>query len=309
MKLVSILITCFNAKDTIERTVNSALIQDWQNIEIIIIDDCSMDGSYELLESLYLKESKISLFRNPINLGYPASLNKGIRKSKGEFIAIFDDDDENKKNRVSSQVKKIISCEEKYKNDLTLCYSNREIYRNGSNICDHVALAIGRKAPEPFGEEVAEFIFGFNVSPLKNWGMFGSCTLMVKKDVFNKLGEFDESFRRSSEWDFAIRAAFQGAYFVAVNKPLIKMYKTKGSDKANKIPLIYSLKIREKYKKYLTSKGFYNASKCIAKSNFYFNKKKIILGFIYKLLSLIFAPHLLGEIIKKKLHIKKQFKI
>ena len=43
MKLVSILITCFNAKDTIERTVNSALIQDWQNIEIIIIDDCSMD--------------------------------------------------------------------------------------------------------------------------------------------------------------------------------------------------------------------------------------------------------------------------
>ena len=87
------------------------------------------------------------------------------------------------------------------------------------------------------------------------------------------------------------------------------MYKTKGSDKANKIPLIYSLKIREKYKKYLTSKGFYNASKCIAKSNFYFNKKKIILGLIYKLLSLIFAPHLLGEIIKKKLHIKKQFKI
>ena len=57
MKLVSILITCFNAKDTIERTVNSALIQDWQNIEIIIIDDCSIDGSYELLESLYFKES------------------------------------------------------------------------------------------------------------------------------------------------------------------------------------------------------------------------------------------------------------
>ena len=50
-------------------------------------------------------------------MGYPASLNKGISKSKGEFIAIFDDDDENKKYRISSQVKKILSCEKKYKND------------------------------------------------------------------------------------------------------------------------------------------------------------------------------------------------
>ena len=132
---------------------------------------------------------------------------------------------------------------------------------------------------------------------------------MVKKDVFDKLGGFDESFRRSAEWDFAIRAAFKGAYFVAVNKSLIKMYKTKGSDKGGKIPLLYSLKIREKYKDYLTSRSFYNASRYIAKSNFYFNKKNSFLGFTYKLISLIFAPRLIIGIIKKKLNRNKQFKI
>ena len=60
MELVSILITCFNAKDTIERTVKSALMQDWENIEIIIVDDCSKDGSFELLERLF--RSKFSVF-------------------------------------------------------------------------------------------------------------------------------------------------------------------------------------------------------------------------------------------------------
>ena len=118
MELVSIVITCFNAKDTIQRTVKSALMQDWENIEIIIVDDSSTDGSYELLERLYSSEPKISLFRNSINMGYPASLNKGIKKSNGEFIAIFDDDDENKKYRISSQVKKLFLLNENIKMNL-----------------------------------------------------------------------------------------------------------------------------------------------------------------------------------------------
>ena len=69
----------------------------------------------------------------------------------------------------------------------------------------------------------------------KTWGMFGSCTLMARIGVFNAVGSFDESFRRSAELDFAIRAAFKGAHFIAVNKSLINMHKTKSSDK--KIPV------------------------------------------------------------------------
>ena len=44
MNLVSIIITCFNSQDTIERAVKSALNQDWSNKEIIIVDDYSTDG-------------------------------------------------------------------------------------------------------------------------------------------------------------------------------------------------------------------------------------------------------------------------
>jgi len=301
MTLVSIIITCFNSQETIERTIKSALNQDWDKKEIIIVDDFSTDSSFEILSRICLRNKEITLLRNKYNMGYPASLNRGIKQSKGEFIAIFDDDDDNLKNRISLQVKKIIACEEKYNQPLILCYSNREIFKQGSIKCDDIALAIGRKPPEPYGEEVAEFLFGLPVNPLKTWGMFGSCTLMTRKNTFDKVGLFDESFRRTAEWDFAVRSGFQGAYFVAVNKSLIKMYKTSGSEKSGKIPLLYSLKLREKYKNYLINKSFYNASKFIARSNFYFNKKKIMIGSFFRLVALLLSPKLMFNYLQKKL--------
>jgi len=308
MSLVSVIITCFNSQETIKRAVKSALRQNWEDLEIIIIDDCSTDSSFKILSEISNKDSRISLYRHDSNLGYPAALNTGIRNAKGEFIAIFDDDDENKNNRISKQVSRIIEFERKNKNSITLCYSNRNIYKRGELKSDHTAFAIGRKEPVPKGIEVAEFILGMPVNINKAWGMFGSCTLMFRRNMINKIGFFDEKFRRTSEWDFAIRASFKGAYFIAVDEPLVNMYKTSGSDKAGKIPLIYSLKLREKYKKFLKKRRFYYASRQIAKSNFYINKKQRIIGIYYRILALLLSPILLINFLKKISLIKKLIK-
>ena len=64
MTLVSIIITCFNSKDTIERTIKSAISQDWPEKEIIIIDDHSTDCSFELISKLSAKEKQISCIRH-----------------------------------------------------------------------------------------------------------------------------------------------------------------------------------------------------------------------------------------------------
>ena len=128
MYLVSIIITCFNAQDTIERAVNSALDQDWNNIEIIVIDDCSTDASFNILKKISSRESCISLLRNSSNLGYPASLNKGINRSKGDFIAIFDDDDENEKMNLFAN-RRILNFEKNHSNPSILCYSNRNVFK------------------------------------------------------------------------------------------------------------------------------------------------------------------------------------
>ena len=59
------------------------------------------------------------------------------------------------------------------------------VFKNGAAKHDHVAYAIGRTEPEPYGSEVAEYLFGLPVDPKKVWGMFGSCTLMARKSLFN----------------------------------------------------------------------------------------------------------------------------
>ena len=60
MTLVSIIITSFNSKDTIKRTIQSAISQDWPEKEIIIVDDHSTDDSYELITKIISKEKSLA---------------------------------------------------------------------------------------------------------------------------------------------------------------------------------------------------------------------------------------------------------
>ena len=86
------------------------------------------------------------------------------------------------------------------------------------------------------------------------------------------------------------------------------MHKTSGSDKAGKIPLIYSLKLRKKYIKYLKSKNFYLSSTLIAHSNFHLNKKHHFIGIFLRIFAFIFAPILIRNFFTKKfknLHFKR----
>ena len=57
--LISIGITCFNAESTIERAIKSALAQDWPKVEIIVVDDCSTDRSWEELARLSLYDPRV----------------------------------------------------------------------------------------------------------------------------------------------------------------------------------------------------------------------------------------------------------
>ena len=90
--LVSVIIPTHNRKNLLKKAINSVLNQTYQNFEIIIVDDCSTDGTKDYV--LSLKDGRIKYFRNEKNLYAAASRNVGIRNSNGEFIAFLDDDDE-----------------------------------------------------------------------------------------------------------------------------------------------------------------------------------------------------------------------
>ena len=90
--LITIGITCFNSLRTISSAINSALVQDWVNTEIIIVDDCSVDGTPDFINSNFFN-CKITLLINKENKGVAFCRNQIIDHANGSYITFFDDDD------------------------------------------------------------------------------------------------------------------------------------------------------------------------------------------------------------------------
>ena len=292
--LITIGITCHNAAETIRRAIGSALKQDWPSFEVVAVDDCSTDDSWAVLERTARGESRLRIVRHDTNRGYPGALNSIIDAARGQFVAIFDDDDESMPNRLSAQWERITAHEQRTGARLIFCYSNRSVVEAEESHSGRVTRAIGRSPPEPYGVAVADYLLGVDVDPRFVWGKFGSCTLMAHRSAFLAVGPFDESFRRSAELDMAVRGAMLGAHFIAVDRSLITQYKTRSADKSGNIPLKYALHLRSKHRDYLEGKRAYLASRALAHAHFHGNKGHAWRGRFFILLALLLAPHLAG---------------
>jgi tetratricopeptide (TPR) repeat protein len=91
--LVSIIMTAYKAEDLIINAVKSILHQSWTNLDLIIVDDCSPDNTFELLEELAQLDSRIQIFRMKKNGGTYVAKNYGLKHAKGEYVTFHDSDD------------------------------------------------------------------------------------------------------------------------------------------------------------------------------------------------------------------------
>lgn len=89
----SVVIPSYNSHKTILRALKSCMSQTIAPLEVIIIDDCSNDGSYEIIREFCQAHDYIKLFRNNENRGVSFSRNLGLEKSNGDYIAFLDSDD------------------------------------------------------------------------------------------------------------------------------------------------------------------------------------------------------------------------
>ncbi|MGK0739913.1 glycosyltransferase family 2 protein [Yokenella regensburgei] len=90
---VSVIMPVYNGKSTVVQSIDSILNQTYKNIRLYIIDDCSTDGTLNLLESLYSTNDRVVIYKNNKNKGVAKTRNVGIEKSQGEYIAFCDSDD------------------------------------------------------------------------------------------------------------------------------------------------------------------------------------------------------------------------
>lgn len=126
--LVSIIIPIYNASKTISDTIESVLNGTYVNFEIIAVDDCSYDGSFEILKTFEKKDNRVHVYRNEVNKGVSDTRNYALTLSKGEIICFLDSDDLWKKEKLECQVEFL------KKNDADILYSAYEMIDEKGNV-------------------------------------------------------------------------------------------------------------------------------------------------------------------------------
>lgn len=91
--MISVIIPTYNRGHLIERAINSVLRQTYKKIEIIVVDDCSTDGTEEVMRQ-YTNNNKIKYVKLDKNSGACKARNTGIKVASGNVIAFLDSDDE-----------------------------------------------------------------------------------------------------------------------------------------------------------------------------------------------------------------------
>lgn len=251
--LITVGILCYNAENTIARAIESALEQDWDNKEILVVDDGSTDRSVEIVKSLAAKQSIIRLVQHEKNAGCPAARNTVLQEARGDYLAFFDDDDWSYPNRLTEQFDRLSSygCD----SDIVLCFCNREVVRIGQSGVVPGMKGMGYGPKEPNGEMLARYILFHDFGQLNGealpgytWGASGTGTLMLSRKSWERVGLFDSTLRRGEDLDYVIRAGLDGGYCISADKILLRQYKSFGDDKSNKIISRSQLQCWKKYR-------------------------------------------------------------
>lgn len=102
--LVSFIIPCFNAEKYLEEALDSVISQTYKNLEIILVDDCSVDSTLSICRKYKNKDSRIILLINSENLGIARSSNLAVDAASGDYIALMDSDDISLPDRIEKQI-------------------------------------------------------------------------------------------------------------------------------------------------------------------------------------------------------------
>jgi glycosyltransferase involved in cell wall biosynthesis len=203
---VSVIIPTYNRANLLARAIKSVLNQTFQDFELIIVDDGSTDNTRELVEEFQKKDSRIKyIFQE--NSGGPAKpINTGIKNSRGECIAILESDDEWLLEKLEKQVKVL----EEFKNvGLVSCYAFRIFADGTKKLYKTPYLGIFKKTKWK--------LFW------KKWGIITLSTVMIRKEVVERIGFFDEKIKAGADVDFYLRCIKEFDFYF-IDEPLVNYY-------------------------------------------------------------------------------------
>lgn len=199
---VSVIIPTYNRANLLKRAIASVLNQKFEDFELIVVDDASSDNTPRVVESI--NDGRIRYIRLKKNSGGPVARNTGIKKARGRFIALLDDDDEWLPNRLELQIRKFEELDSEF----------GVVYGGFYYVSHQDGRTLGERVPEYRGD-----IY----NKLLKENFIGSPTLLIRKKCFKKVGLFDPKLSSSQDWDMWLRIA-KYYKFDYVDKIIAKYY-------------------------------------------------------------------------------------
>lgn len=204
MPLISVLMSTKNGEKTLPRALDSILNQTLTDLELIVCDDGSTDGTAALLEGYRQKDPRVIVLRNETSLGLACSLNRCFKASSGGFLARMDDDD--------------ISLPHRFEAQIGFLREHSEYAFVGSN-----AIVFDEK--RDIGHMVKP------ATPTRKHFVKGSPYLhpsvMFRREALEQVNGYSEepyAVRRAQDYELFMRMFAQGLYGYTMQEPLMKYY-------------------------------------------------------------------------------------
>ena len=195
-KKVSLILTTYNCKENLLKTLKSIEEQDYPNIEVCIADSCSTDGTLEVIKQ-YAKTSKNRVvYKSEKDSGIYDGINKSIQMSTGDYLEIMNDE-----YTCMDAISKLVEAIEKA--DAVAGAHADLVYKEGDVVRRYWKMGNG--------------------SLYSGW-MPGHPSLLLKREIYEKYGLYNTSYICSADYEFMIRFLKDGNKLAYVPETLISMF-------------------------------------------------------------------------------------
>lgn len=209
--LVSVIMPAYNCEKYVTDSIKSVLGQTYSKLEIIVIDDGSIDDTVNIIEEFAKKDKRIKFYKNDKNQGVSVTRNRGVSLSNGEWIAYLDSDD--------------IWVKDKIEKQLTIAKKTGvDFIFNGSSFIDEQG--------EPY-EWILHVPEKITYKELLKQNVISCSSVLIKKHYVEKIKmERDDIHEDFGTW---LRILKNGTYAYGINEPLLVYRISSNSKSGNKI--------------------------------------------------------------------------
>lgn len=213
MAKVSIIIPCYNTEKTVRRAVKSVAHQSFRDLDIILVNDASTDGTGTILQRLAESDSRIRVIAHDENLGVDFARFTGVRESKTQYLCFLDADDTMKKDAIAS----LLNIAEKEDADIVEGASSRVLGRFGI-LKQRGHLKNRVITPPELMDDFFISFFGVNILGVTAWGK------LYKRDLFDRSGIGPSGYNRGEDLIMNMKLFPYIRKYVTIDQEIVHYY-------------------------------------------------------------------------------------